>query len=123
DAPLIPRSWRGSGLAENNIDESDTVPQVAVDSVGVATVAWTHGTTIWANRIDTRTGVAGTEGAVGGSSADNPHVAVDGNGVATVIWEGASSSDANTRGIWSSTATGTGWTAPYRISSGVAFAA
>jgi len=124
DVPPAMRSWGAPTLAENNIDEDDTDPAVVVDTNDRATVAYQHGFGVWINHVNTSTDVRGTEGAIPGATMGansvNAVVGVDGNGVATVMWEGLIDDPTN-QGIWSSTATPTGWSAPYRVSSGRAF--
>jgi hypothetical protein len=123
DTLPVVRSWGGPALAENNIDENDTDPVVVVDGTDRATIAYQHGSGIWANHVDTRTDTRGTEGAIPnavGNQTVNASIGVDGNGVTTVMWEGTIG-DATNQGIWSSTSTTTGWTPPYHVSSGRAF--
>jgi hypothetical protein len=117
DAPIIvvARAWQPAVKAENNIDEADVRPQVVLDASGNALVVWEHGTAIWFNRYNAGTNTWGTEGPLTAVTGQSLQVAIDGNAVATAIWEAPSGT---TPGIWTSTATGTSWSTPARLSSG-----
>ncbi|HET6148641.1 MAG TPA: hypothetical protein VFH68_13990 [Polyangia bacterium] len=114
--PIVARAWQSAVKAENNIDEQDLRPAVAIDASGNAIAVWEHGTQIWFNRYNAATGLWGTEAPVVVAGGQGVSVGLDAQGTATVTWQGAPlSAD---QGILAVTSTaGGGWGTPVRLSS------
>jgi len=116
DTPVAARAWQTAIKAENNIDEIDLRPAVAMDASGNAIAVWEHGSQIWFNRYSAATGTWGTEAPVVVAGGQGVSVGIDSQGVATVTWQGTGG--ATDQGIWAVTsAAGGGWATPVHLSS------
>lgn len=115
DAIIAARAWQPAIRAENNRDETDLRPEVAIDANGNALVVWEHGFQIWFNRYNAAAGTWGTEGPAVVAGGQAIRLGMDSQGLATVTWQGVFGNP--DQGIWVvSSVAGGGWGTPFQLS-------